>query len=956
MIIGFLILFLMTPMLSFGAIELQKQHVVVNYTRYQYKSGSQNWMMEQHPNGWFYFANNKGVLEFDGVNWNTYSIHNAKVRAVRAGANGRLYVGGLSQFGYFEPNALGELVYTCLSDTIPKSVVGNVWDIHIIDKNVYYRSDNCFFCLSKNGNLKRIPCGANIMSSAVVDNKLYYATSDGVGYVDKDNCYLLPNTNIATLGNVVGMFDFGGKLLLISNLHGVFLYDGLMTQLKTAADNYIKNTHLFSAAMSDSVIALGSVKNGTAIFSLSDNESLQQISVENGLQNKTVISMAFDYVGNLWLGLDNGIDCIRLHSPVSPLLGRNAAIGSGYAACVYRNKLYLGTNQGLFETNSSQTTFVNGTAGQIRSLSVFDDKLFCCGSTSLNIIGGKNSYPVHGISGVWAVRPINETPDKLLAGTYYGLYMLEKTSGKWSVSCLLKGSENFSSKSLLIEPKTNAVWTANKERGVYRLSLSDDFSSVKKAVCYNSSLLPKGDNVAINVINGDVVLASRQGLFKYNQLTDKLEQFVDLENRLEGHVPYTFICQDEDLNVWYVHNGFLKVLRFTEKDFSYRKIDGEAFLGGYLIEDFESLYFLSKSDLIVGTEEGFSVLHKDMQTTNVLNSSVHIRRVYTTSKRDSLVYGCSFLNNDSLLQLNYRNNSIRIEFSAIYSDMSVPMQYSCRLQGAIGAEWSNWGNASSKEYTDLPEGDYLFSVRAIPSNASEYLATYTQLRFTILPPWYRCWWAYCAYVLAGLLFVYYLYMRFCESQKRLVQQKELDMLRQKLEFEESNAAKDQKIDSLKEANLKAELKYKTEELALTTLNIVRKNEMLQSIRKDAIGISHSIADGNLVNLRRRTQCLISSIDTNIEHDDDFAAFQRSFDAVHQDFFHVLQNRFPKLSAKDKMLCAYISMDLMSKEIAPLLNISIRGVEISRYRLRRKLQLSEKENLQEFLRCLQNVKE
>ena len=103
-------------------------------------------------------------------------------------------------------------------------MVGNVWDIHIIDKNVYYRSDNCFFCLSKNGNLKRIPCGANIMSSAVVDNKLYYATSDGVGYVDKDNCYLLPNTNIATLGNVVGMFDFGGKLLLISNLHGVFLY------------------------------------------------------------------------------------------------------------------------------------------------------------------------------------------------------------------------------------------------------------------------------------------------------------------------------------------------------------------------------------------------------------------------------------------------------------------------------------------------------------------------------------------------------------------------------------------------------------------------------------------------------------------------------------------------------------------------------------------------------------
>ena len=78
------------------------------------------------------------------------------------------------------------------------------------------------------------------------------------------------------------------------------------------------------------------------------------------------------------------------------------------------------------------------------------------------------------------------------------------------------------------------------------------------------------------------------------------------------------------------------------------------------------------------------------------------------------------------------------------------------------------------------------------------------------------------------------------------------------------------------------------------------------------------------------------------------AFQNTFDSVHHDFFKRLEKEFPELNNKEKLLCAYIQMNLISKEIAPLLNISLRGVEISRYRLRKKLNLEEGENLAEFL--------
>ena len=124
--------------------------------------------------------------------------------------------------------------------------------------------------------------------------------------------------------------------------------------------------------------------------------------------------------------------------------------------------------------------------------------------------------------------------------------------------------------------------------------------------------------------------------------------------------------------------------------------------------------------------------------------------------------------------------------------------------------------------------------------------------------------------------------------------------------------------------------------------------MLQEIKKEVLGISHAIKEDNLVSLRRKIFRLLGQIDTNIEHDNDLLSFQSSFDSVHHDFFKRLENAYPELSNKDKLLCAYIKMNLLSKEIAPLMNISLRGVEIGRYRLRKKLKLEEGTNLNEFL--------
>ena len=195
---------------------------------------------------------------------------------------------------------------------------------------------------------------------------------------------------------------------------------------------------------------------------------------------------------------------------------------------------------------------------------------------------------------------------------------------------------------------------------------------------------------------------------------------------------------------------------------------------------------------------------------------------------------------------------------------------------------------------------------------------------------------------------YYSYLRYQKGRKRLIQLKDAEMNRQKSVLEKNINQKQKQISELEEEKLRNELNYKSDELIKTTLNVVRKNEILQKIKKDAVNLSRTINDGNLSSIRRGMLRLINQIDINLEHDSDLDNFQNSFNAVHDDFFKKLDTQYPQLSYKDKMLCAYIKMSLMSKEIAPLLNISVRGVEINRYRLRKKLGLDEKANLAKFL--------
>jgi ligand-binding sensor domain-containing protein/DNA-binding CsgD family transcriptional regulator len=885
------------------------QRAVVNHSRQTYHSGNQNWQIGQSKEGWMYFANNNGLLEYDGTNWNTYPLPgNPKVRSVLA-VGDTIYVGALGQFGRFVRNNKGQMMYQNLSGQSNQKGQINIWHIHRIGNDIFFQSDEAFYV---NNYKTRIECQPGVHYSAIVYNRLYVTSYKGVSVLVGKKFVPLAGIDLNRTSNIVAMLPWQQKLLLVTSNKGLFLYSHNQLQPFNPVEG-LNTQQLSCAALSGSTLALGSLQDGVMLVDLKEHK-VERVSTNNGLQNKTVLSTAFDVDNNLWLALDNGLDCIQLQSPLRFLNSRQSPIGSGNCSITYQGKLYFGTNQGLYAMDGNQIKFIEGTGSQVLCLDTIGGQLFCGGRQFfININGNRITH--YSNRGVWGVRALANHPNILITSSYWGLRLMRLTAQGWQMAEDVKGGD-ISAKTFYIEDMTDAIWVANKEKGLYRLTLSDNLLSVKDKKCYNSAALPKGDNVYIAKIDGEMVIASRQGLFRYDVTHDKLIRHTALENRLSGTTAYTYLRQSNDGSIWYASDGTIHVKQGNHL---------HSYLNDCLMEDFENVSFTNRMQTIIGTEDGFAMLENRQSTDSTHMIRPYIRRIIIGNNTDTLYYQA-----ESPI-ISWRNNSLRFEFSANNFDPTQTVRFSYWLEGSGEKEWSPATRLHTKEYTNITEGKYIFHVKVITADGNS--GGETSFAFTILPPWYRTWWAYTLYIIGIIGSIYAIYRRIIHSRQKLIRQK------------------DEQIENLEEEKLQIELRARQDELVRSRMNVVRKNEMLQEIKKTAVSINNGLSEDNLPTIKRRVVRLIGQIDTNIEHDDDLEAFRNSFDSVHHKFLKTLGERYPQLSHKERMLCAYIRMDLMSKEIAPLLNISIRGVEISRYRIRQKLALSQKDNLTEFLRAL-----
>ena len=138
-------------------------------------------------------------------------------------------------------------------------------------------------------------------------------------------------------------------------------------------------------------------------------------------------------------------------------------------------------------------------------------------------------------------------------------------------------------------------------------------------------------------------------------------------------------------------------------------------------------------------------------------------------------------------------------------------------------------------------------------------------------------------------------------------------------------------------NLQKDIAARNRELAASTMSMINKNKTLNEIK-----------DGLLkLNDKGQLNEILSIVDKNISNEEDWNFFEEAFNHADKDFFKKVKAKHPSLTNNDLRLCVYLRLNMSSKEIAPLLNISHRSVEIKRYRLRKKIDLDHSENLNDY---------
>jgi len=916
-------------------LTAQELPPIVRYGSTVYGAGNQNWMISQDNNQFIYFANNEGLLEFNGSNWTLYPSPNETIiRSVEV-VGDRIYTGSYMEFGYWKRNAKGILQYNSLSQAIKSKLIEDehFWNIINMDQWVLFQSFNRIYVYNaKDGSFQFIDNHPYIFRCYRVNGSIYFqAIGEGLYEVINGKSVLVSNDDRIKTNRIVEIYKQKEGLLLQTERAGIFrLEEKQIGTFLFESDVELKQNSIFCSKMlSDGGFALGTISNGVYILDR-QGKIRYHITQNTGLSNNTILSINEDADNNLWLGLDNGIDCVNLQSPIKSYKDDSGFLGTVYASIKFQDKIYIGTNQGLFyksTTNNEGFHFVSGTKGQVWALFEYDNQLFCGHDLGTFLISGNGAQLIFRETGTWKFNTVPNHPGLLLQGNYKGLSVLEKQGNSWVFRNKLAGFD-ISSRYFEITNK-NEVYIGHEYKGIIKVKLNDGLYSAQKFSILASP--HKGKHISLAKYNGTIYFAGKEGVFKLNPKSGNFEKDDNLSNIFKNNEYISGkINVDKSNKMWFFTKNY--IYYFTsgnfDKGLKKQKIPIPFSITNPMI-GYENITQISDSEYLVGKTDGYFIINLSdfrVKTHNIILTSV------TVNKLNKPIVDLPIT---QMGELQHDENNLVFNYTVPQYNRFIDVEYQYMLVGQQN-QWSEWNAKSSINFKNLEPGEYTFRVRAKIANSSpENIVTY---KFVIKKPWYATNLAWLIYILLFIVIAYYInkaYQNYYHKQKeKLIEENNLLLEIAALENE-------QQLMKLRNEQLSMDMDAKNRELAVSTMSLIKKNELLSIIKEDLKKSSDE-------NSGRNIKSVISTINRNINEDDSWNVFKEAFDNADKDFLKKIKTAHPSLTPSDLKLCAYLRLNLTSKEIAPMLNISIRSVEIKRYRLRKKLNLMHDDGLVNYI--------
>ncbi|WP_223826649.1 Two component regulator three Y domain-containing protein [Flagellimonas sp. S3867] len=876
---------------------------------------SKNWGLAVNDEGELFVANNKGLLHFNGEKWVLNKLPNNTIIRSVAVVDDKIFTGSYEEFGFWKKNNLAELQYTSLTHLIKdhEFTSEEFWEILSVEDQVVFRSFSTIYSYSGD-KITYIDPPQIISDILVSENRLIVAGgTEGLFEVIGEHLIPLNNQDILFGKTLTDMITFNGGILIGTKLNGCYLWNGQdIVPWNVGLNQNLKQHQLNKILkLAENSLAFGTIKNGVYLYNTLTGES-KILNREAGLQNNTVLSMQ-RFQDQLWLGLDNGLARTNLNNPITYFTDFSGTLGMVYDMAFHQNKLYLGSNTGVFYFDGDQIKFVNGSQGHVWDLEVVEGDLLCGHNTGTYRIGPNTFEKISPFSGGYGFARVPEQNSVYIQGTYNGLVKYKKgDNGNWDSYRISDIKEPV--KHLCFETP-NILWVAHPYKGYSRLKIDDKYENIIDSKEYFNQNAPSEYNIKLYNIKNQIVFRGENSWYKYDPIVDRIvvfdefQKFNDHELLFYDQSHFSFVNREGKKEI--IHTN-LKQDSLTISDFS---------LNERLAPDSQNIIKINDSISYVTLSDGFAMINRGAIQNWLKGTSLPTPKLNLVKDEKT-----TYPSDGNSIKIPYKNSQV-ISFEVSSPELIQPRYFYELIGPKSYAEFTEEGTI---EFQNLSHGEYRFKVSTVGQGSK--VSQSVSFLFEIAPPWYLSKGSILLYILIGIGIV--LMVRFYNRRKFKRKQRELE-LQMKKEQKEQMAA-------LEKDKLAREIKLKQNELASTTLNIAKKNEMILELKNMLVVNKDKFSNS------QRYRSFIKKLNNSIQDTDDWKRFEVNFKELHEDFFERLLKQYPNLTPKDLKLCAYLKMNLSTKEIAPLMAISVRGVEIHRYRLRKKLEIDSTKSLSNFL--------
>lgn len=922
--------------------------IVNHFNKTEYRAANQNWAVGQGADGMMYFGNNNGLLQFDGSEWELHKMPQNKIVRSILVVGELIYVGSYEEFGFFKKNFKGQLDYTSLSDSLKnyKMMNDEIWTISSVNNQIIFQSFTSYFSFHNN-EVQGYRLPFTFLFFSVYNNKIFTYTEQ-TGFSRFNIQKRLPESisNNQLYSPVISVLKFDPlRALVVTKSSGLYLYDGNKTiPFKTEADGEIKKAEINRALITnDGKIILGTILNGVTAID-KRGKQLWTLNTSNILQNNTVLGMLTDKDDNLWLALDKGIAFIRLNSSLKYIHAFKPSIGAMYSLSYNKSSLLIGTNQGLYKANfDSERKTINNIQleprikGQVWNISRLGNQNICGNNEETYTITDRNVEIISPVRGGICIRKgtINGQ-EVLVQGTYTDLCIYILVNNEWKFSNIVQG---FVNPVRYIEiDYTGTIWASHLYQGLYAIKLSSDFTKTENVTEFKSLDDKIASNINVFSINNRVVFTDRTGFYTFDDIRKQIIPYTELNEKLGYFSKAYRVTHFRDDFYWFILDGEAALVQFKNNDVKIIDVVHYSLFSNQTVDDYQNIIPISANECLFTLENGLALYKHDNAKKNQNKTVLQFKTIICADAESKYV---KYLPVSDKLKskLAYKTNNIT--FSVFYSDFGNinNILFRFKLDG-IDKVWSEPTLSAQKVYNYLPHGDYVLNAEVLTKTGVKL--SDVSYGFIIKPPFYLSKLAYFVYILLFviLLIGVYFYIQHLFTVKKEKIHREQEEIRLK-EIEK----RENQIIALEKDKLESELTLKSKELAESTMTIIKKNEILAGI-KEEVTAQKKILGSQYPN--KYYDRLIKLLDDNLSSEADWAIFQANFDRIHENFFRNLHTRYPELTPNDLKFCAYLRLNLTSKDIAHLMNISLKGVEVGRYRIRKKIGLPSTKSLTEFM--------